>query len=162
MAQHSNLRADYQAYLEAFANGLFAKMAMNRIAALENSGAGRSEQTPELGKEPEKKGWRTEIGTAGTEKALNLTPAAAKEIQLRLIALDLYKGSVTGSLDPPTRRAIAEWQKSRGAAVSSYLGPMQLAELRQESEGAYQNSCRPPIGSGAKGRREHETGAARG
>ena len=109
------------------------------IAALENSGVARTEQAPELGKEPEKKDWRAEIGTAETEKALNLTPAEEKEIQLRLIALDLYKGPVTGSLDPPTRRAIAEWQKSEGAALSSYLGPMQLAELRQESEDAYQN-----------------------
>ena len=47
--------------------------------------------------------------------------------------------AVTGLLDPATRRAIAEWQKSRGAALSSYLGPMQLAELREESEDAYQN-----------------------
>ncbi len=138
-AQHSNLRADYQAYLAAFPNGFFARMAMNRIAALENSGAARSEQAPESGKEPEKKDWRAEIGTAETEKALNMTPAEEKEIQLRLIALDLYKGPVTGSLDPATRRAITEWRKSRGAALSSYLGPMQLAELRQESEDAYQN-----------------------
>ena len=72
-AQHSNLRADYQAYLEAFPNGFFAKMAMNRIAALESLGVARSEQAPELGKQPEKKDWRAEIGTAETEKALNLT-----------------------------------------------------------------------------------------
>ena len=98
-----------------------------------------SEQAPESRKGPEAKDWRAEIGTAETEKALNLTHAEEKEIQLRLIALDLYKGPVTGSLDPPTRRAITEWQKSRGVASSSYLGPMQLAELRQESEDAYQN-----------------------
>ncbi len=72
-AQHSNLRADYQAYLEAFPNGFFAKMAMNRIAALESLGVARSEQAPESGKQPEKKDWRAEIGTAETEKALNLT-----------------------------------------------------------------------------------------
>ena len=149
-AQHSNLRADYQAYLEAFPNGFFAKMAMNQIAALENSGVVRSEQAPESGKEPEKKDWRAEIGTAETEKALNLTPAEEKEIQQRLIALDLYKGPVTGSFDPPTRRAIAEWQKSRGAALSSYLGPMQLAELRQESKDAYQNLVAAPSASAPK------------
>ena len=126
------------------------------IAALENSGVARTEQAPESGKEPEKKDWRAEIGTAETEKALNLTPAEEKEIQLRLIALDLYKGPVTSSLDPPTRRAIAEWQKSEGAALSSYLGPMQLAELRQESEDAYQNlvaaqsAPQPKAGESAK------------
>ena len=126
------------------------------VAALENSGVARSEQAPESGKAPEKKDWRAEIGTAETEKALDLTPAEEKEIQLRLIALDLYKGPVTGSLDPPTRRAITEWQKSRGAASSSYLGPMQLAELRQESEDAYQNlvaaqsAPKPKAGESAK------------
>ena len=36
-AQHSNLRADYQAYLDAFPNGIFAQMAKNRIASLETS-----------------------------------------------------------------------------------------------------------------------------
>ena len=139
LAQHSNLRADYQAYLDAFPDGFFAQMAKNRIAALENPSVARAQQAPESGKEPERKDWRAEIGTAETEKALNLTPAEEKEIQQRLTALDLYKGPATGSLDPPTRRAITEWQKSRGAALSSYLGPMQLAELRQESEDTYQN-----------------------
>ncbi len=149
-AQHSNLRADYQAYLDAFPDGFFAQMAKNRIAALENPGVARSGQAPESGKEPElakepeKKDWRAEIGTAETEKALNLTPAEEKEIQRRLTALDLYKGPPTGSLDPPTRRAIAEWQKSGGVASSSYLGPMQLAELRQESEDAYQKLLAAP------------------
>ena len=110
-----------------------------RTSPLSKTRASRDlNRRPKSGKEPEKKDWRAEIGTAETEKALNLTPAEEKEIQLRLIALDLYKGPVTGSLDPPTRRAITEWRKSRGAALSSYLGPMQLAELRQESEDAYQ------------------------
>ena len=133
-AQHSNLRADYQAYLDAFPDGFFAQMAKNRIAVLENPGVARSEPEPDKATEPD---WRTEIGTAETEKALNLTPADEKEIQQRLTALDFYKGPATGALDPPTRRAITEWQKSRGAALSSYLGPMQLTELRQESEDAY-------------------------
>jgi uncharacterized caspase-like protein len=137
-AQHSNLRADYQAYLDAFPNGFFAQMAKNRIAALETSGIARSEDMPQSGKEPEKRDWRAEIGTSETEKALALTPSEEKEVQQRLAALDFYKGRTTGSLDPPTRRAIAEWQASRDVASSSYLGPMQLAELRQESEDAYQ------------------------
>ena len=135
-AEHSNLRGDYQAYLDAFPNGFFARMAKNRIAALENPGVARSETPPEFGKAPEKD-WRSEIGTAETEKALNLTPADEKEIQQRLMALGLYKGAATGALDSLTRRAITEWQKSHGAALSAFLGPMQLAELRQESEEAY-------------------------
>ena len=34
-AQHSNLGADYQAYLDAFPGGVFAQMAKNRIASVE-------------------------------------------------------------------------------------------------------------------------------
>ena len=34
---------------------------------------------------------------------------------------------------------ITDWRKSGEAAVSSYRGPMQLAELRQESEEAYRD-----------------------
>jgi peptidoglycan hydrolase-like protein with peptidoglycan-binding domain len=134
-AQHSNLRADYEAYLDAFPNGFFAQMAKNRIASLTEQGAARSEMEPL--KEPDKD-WTAEIGTAETEKALDLTPADEKEIQQRLTVLGLYKGFPTGALDEPTRSAITEWQKSRRAALSSYLGPMQLAELRAESENAYQ------------------------
>jgi hypothetical protein len=142
-AQHSNLPGDYKAYLDAFPNGFFAAMAKNRIAALENPGVVRSEAGPgpDKASEPETappKDWRAEIGTPETEKALNLTPADQKEIQQRLTALGLYKGAATGALDLATRESITEWQKSKGAALSSYLGPMQLAELRQESEEAYQ------------------------
>jgi peptidoglycan hydrolase-like protein with peptidoglycan-binding domain len=134
-AQHSNLPADYEAYLDAFPNGFFAQMAKNRIASLTDQGVARSGTEPAKALE---KDWKAEIGTAETEKALNLTPAEEKEIQQRLMVLGLYKGPPTGALDESTRPAITEWQKSRGAALSSYLGPLQLAELRAESEDAFQ------------------------
>jgi uncharacterized caspase-like protein len=126
-AQHSNLRADYQAYLDAFPSGIFAQMAKNRVAILESPATAPSEVD-----------WKSEIATAESEKSLGLTPADQKEIQLRLTALDLYKGPATGALDSLTRLALSEWQKQRGVAPTSFLGPMQLAALRAESEDAYQ------------------------
>jgi uncharacterized caspase-like protein len=126
-AQHSNLRPDYQAYLDTFPNGIFAQMAKNRIAILESPATAPSE-----------KDWRSEIGTAESEKALDLTPADQKEIQLRMTALDVYQGPATGALDSLTRLALSAWQKQRGVAQTSFLGPMQLAALRTESEDAYQ------------------------
>ena len=141
-AQHSNLRGDYQAYLEAFPGGFFAQMAKNRIAALDIPGAARSEPAPAKG--PETKDWKAEAGTAETEKALGLTPDGEREIQQRLAALGLYNGPATGALDAATRLAIAAWQTRGGAAPSSYLGPMQLAELRRESEDAYQKLLAGP------------------
>jgi uncharacterized caspase-like protein len=155
-AQHSNLRADYQAYLDAFPNGFFAQMAKNRIASLENPAAAPAERASPakpasetepaaaaptakaIPAAPAEKDWKAEVGTADTEKALDLTPAEQKEIQQRLAALDLYKGPATGALDPATRLALTEWQRLRGAAPTSFLGSMQLAALRAESEDAYQ------------------------
>ena len=164
-AQHSNLRADYQAYLDAFPNGFFAQMAKNRIANLETPAA-PSERASSAAEPAEKESpaaapaenvspvvapaerdWKAEIGTADTEKALALTLADQKEIQQRLAALDLYQGPATGALDRPTRLALTEWQRQRGAAPTSFLGSMQLAALRAESEDAYQKllaAQRPP------------------
>jgi uncharacterized caspase-like protein len=151
-AQHSNLSADYQAYLDAFPNGIFAQMAKNRIANLAAAASAplvRVEQSPALTQAPQKdatnepaepsgKDWKAEIGTAETEKALKLTPAEQKEIQQRLIALDIYKGPETGVLDTATRSAFVDWQESRGVTPTSFLGSMQLTELRVESDSAYQ------------------------
>ncbi len=127
-AQHSNLSADYQAYLDAFPHGTFSQMAKNKIASLRTAPA------------PSASDWKTEIGTADTESALNLTPSDEKEIQQRLTAIGLYKGPATGVLDPATRAAIAEWQKTVGIAPTSFLGPIQLTALRHDTESAYQRA----------------------
>jgi uncharacterized caspase-like protein/peptidoglycan hydrolase-like protein with peptidoglycan-binding domain len=142
-AQHSNLSADYQAYLEAFPNGLFAQMAKNRIASLEGAGVSGAAPAPETSAPAEpaassEKDFKSEIGTVETEKALNLTPENQTEIQQRLIVLEFYKGAANGALDSPTRSAIAAWQESRGLAPTSFLGSLQLAALRAESESMYQ------------------------
>jgi peptidoglycan hydrolase-like protein with peptidoglycan-binding domain len=78
------------------------------------------------------------LGTADTERALNLSPAGQKEVQQRLTALDFYKGPVTGALDPATRSALAEWQKKSGFAPTSFLDSAQVAALKADSETEYQ------------------------
>ncbi len=138
-AQHSNLAADYQAYLDTFPNGVFAQMARNRIAALKEGAAPALSQQPIAPAEPIASPERNaEVGTIETEKALKLTPAQEKEIQRRLIVLDLYHGPQSGVLDSQTRSAIAEWQKAHGFAPTAFLGSKQLAALRAESEDGYQ------------------------
>ena len=154
-AQHSNLSADYQAYLDAFPNGVFTEMAKNRIANLQAAGAPVAAQPPERiataePAAPSQKDWKAEIGTEDTEKALDLTPADQREIQQRLTALGIYRGPTTGALDPRTRSALADWQKTRGAAPTSFLGPMQLAALRAESESAYQKDLAQAVKQPAK------------
>lgn len=142
-AQHSNLSADYQAYLSAFPSGVFAQMAKNRIASMESARTSAPTPTPQTLAMVEPSGSKDDamkesLATADTERALNLGAAGEKEVQQRLSALDLYKGPVTGSLDPATRSAIAEWQKKSGFAPTSFLDSAQVAALKADSETEYQ------------------------
>lgn len=143
-AQHSNLAADYQAYLDAFPNGVFAQMAKNRIAAVEaartSAPTAAAPQTLAMTEPagPQENELKDNVGTVETEGALKLAPAGEKEVQLRLVALDLYKGPETGMLDDSTRSALTEWQKKRGYAPTSFLNSAQLAALRADSETEYQ------------------------
>jgi uncharacterized caspase-like protein len=98
-AQHSNLAADYQAYLTAFPNGVFAQMAKNRIASMESERTSVPAPAPApptfamtepTG--PKDDALKDDVATADTEKTLNLGPAGEKEVQQRLRALDLYEG----------------------------------------------------------------------
>ena len=142
-AQHSNLAGDYQAYLSAFPNGLFAQMARNRIANLESestSAPAAAAQTLAMREPtgPKEDEFKDNVGTADTERALNLSPAGEKEVQQRLTVMDIYKGPATGTLDDATRSALAEWQKKRGYAPTAFLNFAELAALRADSETEYQ------------------------
>ena len=48
------------------------------------------------------------------------------------------QGPATGVLDDATRSALAEWQKKRGYAPTSFLNSIELAALRADSETEYQ------------------------
>jgi hypothetical protein len=144
-AQHSNLGADYQAYLSAFPNGVFAQMAKNRIASMESARTPTPTPAPQTlalvePSGPKDDAIKDDIGTADTERALNLGAAGEKEVQRRLSALDLYTGPKTGALDAATRSALAEWQKKSGFAPTSFLDSAQVAALRADSETEYQKS----------------------
>ena len=144
-AQHSNLSADYQAYLSAFPSGVFAQMAKNRIASMESARTPTPTPAPQTLAMVEPSGPKNDaikdnIGTADTERALNLGAAGEKEVQQRLSALDLYTGPKTGALDAATRSAIAEWQKKSGFAPTSFLDSAELAALKADSETEYQKS----------------------
>ncbi len=142
-AQHSNLSADYQAYLSAFPSGVFAQMAKNKIASMESARTPTPTPAPQALAMVEPSGPKDDaikdnISTADTERALNLGAAGEKEIQQRLSALDLYTGPKTGALDAGTRSALAEWQKKSGFAPTSFLDSAELAALKADSETEYQ------------------------
>jgi hypothetical protein len=142
-AQHSNLSADYQAYLDAFPGGVFAQMAKNRIASVEAARSSPPTPAPQTlamtePTAPREEEWKNNVGTVETERSLNLDPTVQKEVQQRLTVLSIYKGPVTGALDQATRSALAEWQKKRGFAPTSFLDSAQFAALKADSETEYQ------------------------
>jgi uncharacterized caspase-like protein len=142
-AEKSNLAADYQAYLDAFPNGVFARMAKNRIANMESARTSAPAAAPQAlamtePTAPKEDELKDNVGTADTERALNLSAAGEKEVQQRLTVIDVYKGPATGTLDDATRSALAEWQKKRGYAPTSFLNFAELAALRADSETEYQ------------------------
>ena len=139
--RHSNLSVDYQIYLDAFPNGLFAPMAKNRIALLGSAPTTKRapEAAPPTGPAgPPEKELKAEIGTYDTEKYLRLEAVDRKEIQARLQVLRYYTGPIDGSFNEQTRQAIAEWQKKRQVAPTGMLGPVEIAALQVESEEMYQ------------------------
>ena len=142
-AEHSDLPADYKAYLSAFPNGVFAQMAKNRIASTESARTATPAAAPQAlamtePGAPAGNELKDNVGTVDTERALNLSQAGEKEVQERLTVIDLYKGPATGVLDDATRSALAEWQKKRGYAPTSFLDSAELAALRADSETEYQ------------------------
>ncbi|MGA2794963.1 MAG: peptidoglycan-binding domain-containing protein [Roseiarcus sp.] len=158
-AERSNSAADYQAYLEAYPNGLYAQMARNRIASLNSGpqpgpgpGPGQGPGAPSAFGPPlppvSPEALKAEVGTVETEQALDIGPPGRMELQQRLSALGLYSGPIDGDLGPMARAAIAEWQKRHDVAPTGELGPLQLAALRIESEGAFQQflATRPVVG----------------
>jgi peptidoglycan hydrolase-like protein with peptidoglycan-binding domain len=89
---------------------------------------------------------QAEIGTVATEAALAMGPPQKMELQQRLKAIGLYGGPIDGDLGPGVRAGIAEWQKRRGLAPTGELGPLQLAQLRIDSEVAFEQiASHPPV-----------------
>ncbi|HLH48585.1 MAG TPA: caspase family protein [Roseiarcus sp.] len=137
-AQHSNLAADYKAYLEAFPSGVFAQMARNRIAALSAPDADQSASPSRTAS--------VEADAAEAEKELNLAPAERRELQLRLAALKFDAGPPDGDFGDKARAAIREWQKRHDFAPTGYFEAPQVTMLRKESEDAYRRLiAAPPI-----------------
>ena len=127
-AQHSNLSADYQAYLSAFPDGVFAQMAKNKIASMESARTSAPTPAPQTLAMVEPSGSKDDavkenVATADTERALNLGAAGEKEVQQRLGALDLYTGPRTGALDagnPVCSRGMAEEEWLRADIIPRF------------------------------------------
>lgn len=63
------------------------------------------------------------------ERRLGLGPAQRRSVQRGLAAAGFYRGGIDGALGPRSRRAIADWQRSRGEAATGYLTAAQYDDL---------------------------------
>ena len=177
-AQHSNLAGDYRAYLDAYPSGVFAQMAKNRIALLERPAPPPVLPAPAapgptpavlapgptpavvapgptpaiVAPGPSPAVGAPEIGSEATERSLALDLAARKAVQQRLETLGAKVGAIDGEFAEQTRGSIKDWQRKHGFEPSGWLGPLQLAALKTETEEQYQKllkeqqSVHPPSG----------------
>ena len=54
-----------------------------------------------------------------------------KQIQTALKNVNLYMGEIDGKMGPMTRKAVEEFQKTKGLKVDGKVGPMTWAELQK-------------------------------
>ncbi|MCU4181592.1 caspase family protein [Bosea sp. BH3] len=138
VAERGNSAADYRAYLDSFPTGQFASFARNRLASLDAAKpAATATETP-AGVTDE--ALKKEIGTAQTETEMKLSANDRRELQNRLRISGLQPGKASATFGPSHRKAIQEWQKSRGIPETGFFTAMQATALRAQSETAYQRS----------------------
>ncbi|WP_187639955.1 caspase family protein [Bosea sp. F3-2] len=136
VAERGNSVADYRAYLDAFPSGQFATFARNRLASLEAAKPAASAVATPPGVTDE--ALKNEVGTVQTETAMKLQAKDRRELQTRLRVAGFQPGKLATTFGPSQRKAIQEWQKSRGIPETGFLTAMQMTALNAQSEQAYQ------------------------
>ena len=154
MARQSGQRADYEAYVETFPNGLYvanARKQIERLPAAPASGGlvaslGNVAPAPQPVTENLQAGLPAAglaagaaaavISGEGTEAILGLDRALRKEVQLRLNLAGYNSGTPDGAFGPNTRNAIIAWQSARGVHVSGYLNRPQYDLLVSQTQAA--------------------------
>ena len=131
--------ADIQAYLDRYANGVYAALARNRLKALQTAVAPAA---PEA---------------TAVEDALGLQRSDRRLIQLGLAAAGFDAGPADGLFGRGTRGAIGRWQASRGEAATGHLdvetAKLLLASGRQREK---QEAARQAAAESARLKREQE------
>lgn len=121
----SGTRADYEAYLRRYPNGLFADIARNRL--------GRTTTTSD----PNPQTTATTSSTnraAAAENSLRLSRDDRRQIQSDLTELGYDTNGVDGLFGRGTRGAIRGWQVSEELPSTGYLDGGQLRILAENAE----------------------------
>ena len=103
----------YQAYLRKYPRGRFVDVAANKIEEIEREQR-RQAKIKEL---------------AAAEKALLKNGALRLIVEQRLSSQQINTGKVDGKFDTQTRRAIRQYQESRGIKVTGFVDQTTLARL---------------------------------
>ena len=112
-ADVANTAEAYEAYIDAFPNGEFRRMAENRIQALTDTPGARAERT---------------------EQSLDLDRDQRREIQRDLSLLDYNTRGIDGIFGRGTRTAITAWQKAQGFEPTGFLTAEQITRLDAQAE----------------------------
>jgi peptidoglycan hydrolase-like protein with peptidoglycan-binding domain len=163
-ADRGNSTADFRAYLDAFPNGQFAAFARNRLARLQETaaappaaasapasaapvtvaaltaaavGAGAGAATVASRAPSPDEALKGEVGSAQTEAAMKLNGKMRRELQTRLRASGFKPGPQSANFGESQRRAIRDWQASRGIPATGFFTAMQATALNVQSEQAY-------------------------
>ncbi len=108
-AERSGAAEDYQTYLDAYPQGVFAPLARRRVATAR-------EPSPEA-----------------AEAALNLGAADRIAAQTALKALKFDAGAADGVFGPSARAAISAWQSRSGYPATGFFAKDQIARLIAEA-----------------------------
>ncbi|GGB14338.1 caspase family protein [Allosediminivita pacifica] len=173
-AKESGDAADYQAYLDAYPNGVFATLARNAISRLEEdleepavvaSATGAAPAIPvsttrvidaPLRLRPTPEGL-AQPASQVSEAWLGLTRDQRREVQGRLNVAGHNVGGVDGIFGNGTRRGVSSWQAANGFPATGYLNTIQHQMLVANTEADYRVylATRPapaPKASGGSGR----------
>ena len=118
----SSIVDDFRAYLRRFPSGAFADLAQARVLALT-----RAAEVAALA--PAGPGGVIDKAVLRREAMAQVNRIPKNMIQYGLIALGFPVETVSGIMDPPTRRAVREYQSSIGETQTGELTSQQTVDL---------------------------------
>jgi peptidoglycan hydrolase-like protein with peptidoglycan-binding domain len=130
--------ADYEAYLEQFPAGIFARLARNRLAELEAEARQVASMPRPSAPAPVRSEAPPPTAAAPTpeavEAALDLSREDWRNLQRALTALSFDTLGADGRPGQDTRRAIAAWQTSKRQKATGYLADLQQELILSEAQ----------------------------
>lgn len=113
IAATENSEQSYQLYLRKFKNGTFAEEAKARIGKLRAQDENRIQNQEAL----------------RIENIMNLGPKMWLVVERQMANAGLNTGKVDGVVNPATRNALRQFQKSNGLPVTGYMDPNTLSRV---------------------------------